>query len=284
MSFIFWRIVKNALSPQRVSFYESYRFYPVARKRFYRSVHVTESDGKFEINLDKQKLKTPLGNLLQLPNEALAVAVATEWDTQGDILQQHNMHISSLCNTAFDNPCRETKESLSDSVLQFLASDTLCFRSNDPPELVDFQNEKWNPILDWFQSRYQVETNVSEDVSSVTVSEQGLQEIRKQLLSHNTWSLIGLNFAAENMKSLILTFALTNHQIDIETAVYLSRLETIFQVNRWGNVEWSHDVDKAQTTSRVAAAALFIYLNEGSTNYVEKLSSKKESRKIQANQ
>lgn len=51
--------------------------------------------GKFEISLDKRKLKTPLGKLLQLPNEALAVAVATEWDTQRDIIQQHSMHIVS---------------------------------------------------------------------------------------------------------------------------------------------------------------------------------------------
>lgn len=46
-------------------------------------------------------------------------------------------------------------------------------------------------------------------------------------------------------------------------------------MNRWGNVEWSHDVDKSQTTSRVAAAALFVYLNEGTTNNIHKLSSTK---------
>lgn len=51
--------------------------------------------GGFEVNLDKRKLKTPLGNLMKLSNEALAVAVATEWDMQGPILQQHNMHIVS---------------------------------------------------------------------------------------------------------------------------------------------------------------------------------------------
>lgn len=42
--------------------------------------------------------------------------------------------------------------------------------------------------------------------------------------------VVGLNFAAENLKSLLLTFALINHRIDVETAVELSRLETLFQV------------------------------------------------------
>lgn len=31
-----------------------------------------------------------------LPNEGLAVAVATEWDSQGDKIQQQNMHIVSI--------------------------------------------------------------------------------------------------------------------------------------------------------------------------------------------
>lgn len=42
---------------------------------------------------------------------------------------------------------------------------------------------------------------------------------------------LGINFAAENLKSLILTFALVNHKVDIDTAVSLARLETQFQVN-----------------------------------------------------
>ncbi|GBO05290.1 hypothetical protein AVEN_144493-1 [Araneus ventricosus] len=71
------------------------RHYPAPVKRFYRSVHVSESDGRYEISLDKRKLKTPSGTLLQLPNEALAAAVATEWDLQQKIIQRHNMHIVS---------------------------------------------------------------------------------------------------------------------------------------------------------------------------------------------
>ncbi|KFM61901.1 ATP synthase mitochondrial F1 complex assembly factor 2, partial [Stegodyphus mimosarum] len=108
---------------RKFSFHLLSRNFAAPRKRFYKKVHVFESNGGFEICLDKYKLKTPLGNLLHLPNEALAVAVATEWDIQQDTLQQHNMHITALCNTALDNPCRQTKETIVDSTLQFLAAD-----------------------------------------------------------------------------------------------------------------------------------------------------------------
>lgn len=49
--------------------------------------------GLFEINLDRRKLKTPGGKLFTVPNEALAIAVATEWDAQKDLLKFYTMHL-----------------------------------------------------------------------------------------------------------------------------------------------------------------------------------------------
>lgn len=51
------------------------------------------ADGLYEINLDRRKLKTPGGKLFTVPNEALAVAVATEWDAQRDTLKFYTMHL-----------------------------------------------------------------------------------------------------------------------------------------------------------------------------------------------
>lgn len=54
---------------------------------------VLSTGGLFEINLDKRKLKTPGGKLFTVPNEALAIAVATEWDVQKDTLKFYTMHL-----------------------------------------------------------------------------------------------------------------------------------------------------------------------------------------------
>lgn len=50
-------------------------------------------DGLYEVNLDRRKLKTPGGKLFTVPNEALAIAVATEWDAQRDTLKFYTMHL-----------------------------------------------------------------------------------------------------------------------------------------------------------------------------------------------
>ena len=49
--------------------------------------------GEFEINLDKRKLKTPSGKVFRVPNEALALAVATEWNMQEKVIKRHSMHL-----------------------------------------------------------------------------------------------------------------------------------------------------------------------------------------------
>lgn len=49
--------------------------------------------GLYEINLDRRKLKTPGGKLFTVPNEALAIAVATEWDAQRETLKFYTMHL-----------------------------------------------------------------------------------------------------------------------------------------------------------------------------------------------
>lgn len=61
--------------------------------------------GLYEVNLDRRKLKTPSGKLFTVPNEALAIAVATEWDAQKDSIKFYTMHLVQLyrkCASIFE--------------------------------------------------------------------------------------------------------------------------------------------------------------------------------------
>lgn len=55
--------------------------------------------GGFEINLDHRKLKTPQAKLFTVPSEALAIAVATEWDSQQDTIKFYTMHLVTSSHT-----------------------------------------------------------------------------------------------------------------------------------------------------------------------------------------
>lgn len=67
--------------------------FTATRKRFYKKTGILRSEGKFEITLDQRKLKTPKGDLFTVESEPLALAVASEWDAQRDVIVQSKMHL-----------------------------------------------------------------------------------------------------------------------------------------------------------------------------------------------
>jgi len=238
------------------------------RKRFYKNVSVVQNNGQFEINLDHRKLKTPLGNTFQIESEPLALAVANEWMSQKDQVVLSQMHINGLCNTCLDDPMKASKEDLVDHVLGYLGTDTVLFYSEEPPALVELQKEKWSPVILWFRERFGVDVYPRQDISSISISQDDRASLERQLMSYSWTALQGFSFGVEAIKSLILGLAVLERRLTVEEAVKLTRLELEFQTNHWGTVEWAHDLELHDTTSRLAAAVLFVNFNN--TNYTTK--------------
>jgi len=56
---------------------------------------IASSEGGYEVMLDKYKLKTPMGKVFRVQSEALAIAVATEWDSQQQFIKKPTMYLVS---------------------------------------------------------------------------------------------------------------------------------------------------------------------------------------------
>lgn len=97
-------------------------------KRFYKQTNVLSTDTGYEITLDHRKLKTPNGTVFTVKSEPLAIAVATEFDSQKEHIERSRMHISALCFTALDNPNKLTKPDIVNYLLNFVATDTVLFQ------------------------------------------------------------------------------------------------------------------------------------------------------------
>jgi len=245
--------------------YPSTRNMASDKKRFYKSVSVTQNNGIYEINLDSRKLKTPLGKVFQVPSEALALAVAAEWDAQQSVIQLSTMHLTGLSNTAIDNPSKRTSESVTEGIINFLDTDTICYRLNDPVELKNLQVEQWDPVLEWCNQRYNVRIPCTTSMTLPALPPETKDLFRRHFLSYNFPALTGFYFAVEALKSLVLTLATVNWRVSVEQAVNLSNLEQQFQASTWGSVEWSHDIELQDTRARLAAAVLFIYCHSHSS-------------------
>ncbi|XP_026544053.1 ATP synthase mitochondrial F1 complex assembly factor 2 isoform X1 [Notechis scutatus] len=230
------------------------------RKRFYQNVSISQGENGFEINLDNRKLRTPQAKLFTVPSEPLALAVATEWDSQQDTVKFYTMHLTNLCNTALDNPSQRSKDQLIQAALKFLETDTICYRVEEPPALVELQKNEWDPVIEWAEKRYNVVIGSSTSIMGPTLPQSTKDTFISHLASYNSWALQGIEYMITQLKSLILSMSLVDKHLTVEQAVLLSRLEEEYQIQHWGNVEWAHDYERYDLRARTAAATLFVHL------------------------
>ncbi|XP_044267643.1 ATP synthase mitochondrial F1 complex assembly factor 2 [Tribolium madens] len=250
-------------------FNNSFRHY-ATRKRFYRNTGILRSEGKYEITLDQRKLKTPQGNLFSVESEPLAIAVATEWNSQKENIIQSKMHLTTLCNTVIDNPNNLTKYDMVNHITNYLDTDTILFQADEEKDLLELQEKEWDPVIDWFNKRFEVNIKKSQQMDAPPASEKDKATLSKHLLSHNFATICGFMYGVDTLKSVILTLACVEHFLTPEKAVLLSRLEEEYQTGHWGRVEWAHDLNQQDLQARLAAVILLTYFNNQSSKIKSK--------------
>ncbi|XP_065066366.1 ATP synthase mitochondrial F1 complex assembly factor 2-like [Rhopilema esculentum] len=232
------------------------------KQRFYKNVTINEDKGKYFIQLDGKNVKTPLRNDLYAPTQKLASIVASEWSSQKQTILAHQMHMTSLCNTCIDNPRKRTKEDMIHDALSFLNSDTLCARTpiEESEHTAKMQSEKWDPVLHWFSKRFDVEIVSSTDIFGFEQPEMTMLKMKQYLSKLSRWQLEGLEFSVDSVKSFIIPFAVIENYTTINEAIYLARLEVNLQIEKWGSVEWYHDIEKENQLAHMSAGVLFYQL------------------------
>jgi ATP synthase F1 complex assembly factor 2 len=244
-------------------------------KRFYRNVTYSETSNShnetiYEINLDKRKLKTPMGKLFYTHNEQLANLIVHEWKTQAKTINRSAMHLTTLQNTCIDNPLNFNKDLIIRYLLEYLKTDTLLYRDEANSSLFKLQNEKWTPYVDWLNSVHtDLDLKLKYDFNATTsIADNTLHRpdssLHAYLSTFNLNTLIALKYMCENLKSVILSMALLmrNERIgNITEICHLAQLEMNYQVDKWGLVEWHHPFEQNDILTRVCASYLFIYFN-----------------------
>ncbi|XP_013113496.2 ATP synthase mitochondrial F1 complex assembly factor 2 [Stomoxys calcitrans] len=267
-----YRLVPRVwLSAGKFNQWQIKRCYAQPVKRFYKQTSVLYNDGKYEVTLDQRKLKTPKGAPFTVKSEPLAIAVATEFDCQKEHIERSKMHLSALCFTAIDNPNNHTKIDMVNYLLNYIPTDTVLFQYDDEKDLHELQRNEWDPIIEWFNERYDTKLKKTMDITPPNVSGEDKMKISKYLLSHGEEVLHGFVFAVDTLKSVILAFAAIDQRISVDKAVTLARLEEEYQLKFWGRVEWAHDLSQQELQARLAASVLFVHLNRSEYFKKEKI-------------
>jgi len=231
--------------------------------RFYREVSVARSQcgAGYSVMLDKRALKSTEKRELVIPSDALAHMVAQEWDAQETHVEKQWMHLTSLCNTVVDSPISPDRTAHAAALVAYLETDTVCFLEESPADLYEMQVAEWTPLVQWFEGARGVALPTTVTLSNAVPSET-IEAARQRTLEFSDWGAVGFEFAVRTAKSFVIGDALVSGHLTPEDAEAAASVETRFQVQRFGEVEWVHPLDRAETTARMAAAALFTRLCE----------------------
>lgn len=204
------------------------------RKRFYREAAAGEvPGGGFTVLLDGRAVKTPGGRALDLPTAALAMAIAEEWEAQGDEIRPPTMRLMRLACTAIDR-LPDHREAVIDEVSTYVGTDLICYRADHPAELVARQERLWDPLLDWAVQTHGLRCRVTRGVVPVAPEPETVLRARETIAAHNDLGLSALAEAVRVSGSLIIGLALAAGRLDAEAAFEAAEVDETYQIEQWG--------------------------------------------------
>ena len=202
-------------------------------KRFYKDVTTEQGPDGFHVLLDGKTVKTPARQTLLLPTAALAEAIEEEWRVQGEEIVPASMPMLRLANTAQDGVSATRAEVIA-AILRFGEHDLICYRAESAPELLRRQREGWDPMLDWAAAELNAHLVVTEGIGHAPQPRAALAALERAVAAHDIYGLAALHVMSSITGSLVLGLALARGAINPAQAFHLSRLDEIFQAERWG--------------------------------------------------
>ena len=224
-------------------------------RRFYAGVETAPAEGGFAVRLDGRPPRSPQGQALILPTEALARLVADEWAAQGENIIPETMPATRLAWGALalgdDDGVRAGAVG---ARRQLRGSDLVCYFADGPASLVERQERRWGAVIDWADAgagrRVPPHPGRHPPAAAAGHARPDRRAGRRARTTSRwpAWPPRPALFG-----SAILAFALRRGELTAEAAFELSRLDETFQEERWGV-----DAEAAARADAMAKEALML--------------------------
>ena len=229
-------------------------------KRFWKSVTVAACEGGYTVRLDARPVKTPGKALLVVPTQALALAIAAEWDAQQGLVRPDTMPFTRAANSALEKVAPQF-----DEVVRLLAAygetDHLCYRASGPVELIARQTAAWDPVLEWCATALNAPLLAVAGVMHIAQAPASTARLHDMTAAMTPFQIAAFHDLVGLSGSLVLAFAVIHGRLAPAQAWSLSRIDEVWQAEVWGRDE---DAESLAETKRLAfhqAAAFWASLS-----------------------
>lgn len=227
-------------------------------KRFYDTAWSQACEDGWQILLDHRSVKTPLRGQLILPTQALAEAVAAEWEAQEAEIKPATMPLTRLSNSAIDRAAPRRDEVIQ-GLVAYGETDLLCYRAEWPQKLVTLQAEAWDPLLGWARRELGADLKVVKGVIPTRQPDSAIAALEACVSGSDDFTLTAMNQMATLTVSVVLTLAVVRGFLSAEQAWRAANVDEDWQISQWGEDAEARARREAQWAD-MAAAARFLAL------------------------
>lgn len=227
-----------------------------APKRFWTTATATRTPEGWAVMLDARAVKTPAKAALVLPSEGLAQMIAAEWAAQQGKIDPATMPATRMANSALDKVAPMRAE-VAAHLAEYGGSDLLCYRAEEPVELVRRQAEGWDPLLDWAAETLAAPLIVTRGVVHVAQPPASLAALTAAVARQSPFQLAAFHDLVAISGSLVLALGVTHGRLTAEAAWDLARIDETFQIEQWGADEEAAEIAALKRADFLLAARFY---------------------------
>jgi len=218
-------------------------------KRFWKEARAGASENGFGVALDARPLRTPARVPLIVPSQALAEAIAAEWNAVEKEVDPRALPLTGLANAAIDRMAPELA-SQQEALARFGESDVVAYRADHPDALVARQTAQWDPVLAWATERYGARMIVVTGIMHKPQPSETLAALQRTVKIYSPFETAALHPLVTLTGSLLLALMLAEGAIAPDAAWDAGQLDELWQAENWGE-------DALAQTARAEKKAAF---------------------------
>jgi len=202
------------------------------RKRFYENVTVGH-DGA--ILIDGKEVRTPARRPLAAPTDALAKAIAEEWNAQRDVIDPAAMPLTRLANAVIDAVV-DQPDAVAQAIADYLGSDLVFYRADAPVELIARQAQMWDPLLAFARDDLGARFMLAQGVVHVAQPREAMAAARNAI-PREPWRLGAVSVITTLTGSALIALALAQGRLSADAAWAAAHVDEDWTMAIWGRDE-----------------------------------------------
>ena len=212
------------------------------RRRHWQNVTVKRERGKFTVCLDDKPAKTFDKKPITVPTRALAALIADEFvNIENEVNYQQMFFTIRACRVL--DWLVDHQQLAVGYATEYAEYDLLCYREQKGTPLADWQDEAWQPIVEWAETKLHCSFNVGRGLVPIPQPQQTIINLRRTASLMPLFRMASFIEMVKFTGSFLLGLAIIYDYLTPEEAWDLSIVDEEWQSQQWG---WDPEAKVAQ--------------------------------------